>query len=64
MNALLAHLILIGRHHKEVWIGGYRWKYCGHRSHWRRIRCRRWFHHDGYCGRHNESCWGGCPLED
>ncbi|MDX2550159.1 hypothetical protein [Streptomyces stelliscabiei] len=35
---------------------------CNHRSHRLRLRCWRWFVYDGYCARHNDSCWGQCPT--
>lgn len=61
MTALLAHVRLAGRHHRTVAVGGYHWKYCAHRSHRLALPCWRWFRHDGYCTRHNTSCWTACP---
>lgn len=36
--------------------GGY-WRRCGHRSHRLSLRCYRGFTYDGYCGKHNETCF-------
>ena len=33
------------------------WRLCGHRSHRLRLRCYRGFTYDGYCGKHNASCF-------
>lgn len=63
MTALLAHLRLAGRHRRTVAVGGYYWKYCVHRSHRLALPCWRWFAADGYCARHNASCWAACPEE-
>lgn len=60
---LAAHAALAGRHHTTVVIGGLHWRYCGHRSHRLRLRCWRWHIHDGYCARHNASCWSNCPED-
>ncbi|HEY9353649.1 MAG TPA: hypothetical protein VIP28_10375 [Nocardioides sp.] len=62
MAAFFAHLALFGRHRRTAVVGGYHWRYCHHRSHRLRLRCWRWFIHDGYCARHNNSCWGNCPT--
>jgi hypothetical protein len=60
MTALLAHLTLVGRHHRTAVVGGYHWTYCNHRSHRLGLPCWRWFRWDSYCARHNRSCWGEC----
>jgi hypothetical protein len=59
--SLLAHLRLLGRHRRDVMIGGIYWRYCGHRSHRWGIPCWRWFFYDGYCFRHNSTCYTDCP---
>lgn len=64
MRGLLAHLWLFGRHGLTAWIDGFYWRYCAHRSHRWRLKCWRWEWHDGYCGKHNGSCWGECPTEE
>lgn len=56
----LAAAALIGRHQATVTVGGYRWRYCAHRSHRHRLRCWRWAAWDGYCTRHNTTCWDIC----
>jgi hypothetical protein len=61
VTAVLAHLALLGRHRTTRIIGGYHWRYCAHRSHRMRLPCWRWFIYDGYCARHNASCWSACP---
>lgn len=61
MYALIAHLRLHGRHRRQVTIGGLSWKYCVHRSHRLSLWCWRFFVYDGYCDRHNESCYYRCP---
>lgn len=33
---------------------------CVHRSHLLRLRCWRRKVWDGYCNKHNNSCWGEC----
>lgn len=38
------------------WRGGY-WRRCVHRSHRLGVPCWRGFAYDGYCGKHNESCF-------
>jgi hypothetical protein len=58
---LAAHAVLHGRHRRTAVVGGYHWRYCGHRSHRLRLPCWRWHIHDGYCTRHNLSCWSNCP---
>lgn len=60
MTELLAHVRLFGRHRRTVVVGGYHWRYCHHRSHRLSLPCWRWFIYDGYCARHNDSCWGSC----
>lgn len=62
MAELLAHVALIGRHRRTAVIGGLHWRYCSHRSHRLGLPCWRWFIHDGYCARHNSTCWGDCPT--
>ncbi|MFJ2007040.1 hypothetical protein [Streptomyces chartreusis] len=57
---LLAHLALFSRHRHTVIVGGYHWGYCSHRSHRLRLPCWRFSRWDGYCTRHNNSCWGYC----
>ncbi|GAA2107796.1 hypothetical protein [Streptomyces synnematoformans] len=58
---LLAHLLLAGRHGRSVAVGGLHWRYCGHRSHRRGLRCWRWQVYDGHCPLHNRSCIHSCP---
>jgi len=61
---LLAHIALRGRHCHEVVINGLHWRYCTHRSHRLRLWCWRWFVYDGYCDKHNESCYSHCPTQE
>jgi hypothetical protein len=37
---------------------------CHHRSHRLRLRCWRTRTYDGFCGRHNDTCFSHCPSED
>lgn len=57
MISLIAHLRLLGRRDRSVWVGGYNWRYCLHRSHRLRLPCWRWFVYDGYCHHHNRTCY-------
>lgn len=46
---------------------GYRggcYRLCGHRSHVWRVRCYRLFTMDGFCGKHNYTCYEGHCLRD
>ncbi|MEJ8671902.1 hypothetical protein WKI71_36720 [Streptomyces sp. MS1.AVA.1] len=63
MAELLAHVALLGRHRRTTIVGGYHWQYCGHRSHRRGLPCWRWSQWDGFCVRHNRSCWTYCHKE-
>lgn len=38
------------------------WRRCLHRSHRLRLRCWRGFLRDGYCTRHNRSCYWVCST--
>lgn len=60
MGELLAHLLLFGRHGRSVVVLGCHYRYCGHRSHRRGRRCWRWHNYDGYCLKHNATCWDVC----
>jgi len=33
------------------------WRRCAHRSHHRHLSCWRGQVYDGYCGKHNQSCF-------
>lgn len=54
---ILARLSLLWRHNREVVLFGFHWKYCNHRSHVLNLRCWRWFNYDGFCVKHNGTCW-------
>lgn len=58
---IAAHVALLGHHRKTAIVGGYHWRYCTHRSHRLGLPCWRWFIHDGYCRKHNTTCWSHCP---
>jgi hypothetical protein len=63
MAGALAHIRLLGRHQRSVWVGGYYWFYCLHRSHRWGLPCWRWFVYDAMCAKHNGSCYTGCLTE-
>ncbi len=60
MITLIARLKLRGRRNKTVYVGGLFWRLCNHRSHGWGFKCRRWHVYDGFCARHNMSCFSGC----
>lgn len=61
VKAFLAFPIAVVRRRKPFYLGGLYWAFCGHRSHRYGLRCWRWFCYDGYCSKHNVTCYGGCP---
>lgn len=63
MSELLAHLSLFGRHFRRVTVLGTTYRYCVHISHHRGLKCYRWVIHDGYCSKHNSTCYINCPTE-
>lgn len=62
ISDILAHLRLLGRHHRTAVIFGLHYRYCIHRSHGRRWPCWRWNAYDSFCTRHNRSCYTDCPT--
>jgi hypothetical protein len=60
MSELLAHLLLFGRHRTIIRVGGWYWQYCNHHSHRWGWPCWRWHQWDGYCRKHNDTCWDVC----
>jgi hypothetical protein len=40
------------------------WRRCEHRSHRLGLRCYRGFTYDGYCSKHNGTCFNGCVAAD
>lgn len=62
MTTLLVHLKLRARHQgQDTVVDGMHFKYCTHRSHRSRLWCWRFSDYDGYCARHNQSCYSSCP---
>lgn len=59
MAELLAHLLLLGRHHRTVVVGGRFRAYCLHISPSGR-QCWQWASLDGYCSGHNATCYTYC----
>ena len=59
---LLAHLRLLGRHHTTVTVGGLTWGYCSHVHPRTGSYCWLWRDYDGYCQKHNASCWDTCSC--
>lgn len=60
--ALIAHLKLMGRHRRKTVVFGLTWGYCLHWSHRWTLPCWRWAVYDGYCGKHNTSCYAICEY--
>lgn len=60
---LIAHIRLAARHSKSVWVNGMRWEYCCHRSHYYGFTCWTWSDYDGFCARHNRSCYTECETD-
>lgn len=54
---LVARLFPRFRHHEEVIVFGYHWRYCNHWSHKWNLRCWRWSIWDEYYPKHNDKCW-------
>jgi len=58
----LAFLTCFARRRRPFMFNGVWWSFCAHRSHRVGARCWRWFVYDGYCHKHNGSCYGGCKT--
>lgn len=59
----VALAIAVVRRRKPFMMFGVYWTFCCHRSHHRRLRCWRWFQYDGYCARHNRTCYSACKTD-
>jgi hypothetical protein len=64
MIDLIARLLLLLRRRRPFILAGIYWCYCSHRSHDRGLRCYRWTAYDGYCTRHNATCYFSCTGQD